>query len=38
MTVSDFRFGRTKKTYQTKLLASAKYLTNYCISVAYISE
>jgi len=28
MTVSGFRFENTKKTYQTKLLSSAKYITS----------
>jgi len=28
MTVSGFHFLKTKKTYQTKLLISAKYVTS----------
>jgi len=38
MTVSGFRFERTKKLYQVNLLTSVKYLTNSCMTVASQSD
>jgi len=38
MSISSFRFGKTKKTYEAKLLTSAKYMNTSYMSVASQSK